>query len=327
MFTPYSHSGFYNVPVSKCFLGTVVLTSFALSVPFNNYRHLFIYSYEGIFERLELWRILTSKIAFLDTKDLICGGLLIYYFRIFERRYGSCKFASYLLATCTVSTVLELSSLAVLYRFRDVINIDTLPSGPYGLLFPMFVPFFCDMPRVAMTHIWGIPVTGKSFMYILGLQITSTSTESILVGICGIVSGLLYRVNFLKIQHWLRVPMCLARVASKTIGKLLSSPAPSNPVPMGATLEIQRQQQMEHLEQQLTLQRAREYRNRGRVVHNNGIGLFGHQNEEQPSPPPPEHAVQLLVDMGFPRDSVLNALTMTHNDMNTAMNLLLQEAT
>ena len=44
-----------NAPVSKGFLGTVVVASFALNVPFQNYcRHLFLYSYSGIFEKYEV---------------------------------------------------------------------------------------------------------------------------------------------------------------------------------------------------------------------------------------------------------------------------------
>lgn len=39
------------------------------------------------------------------------------------------------------------------------------------MVFALFVPYFCDIPRVAVTHIWGIPFTGKSITYIIGLQV------------------------------------------------------------------------------------------------------------------------------------------------------------
>lgn len=55
-------------------------------------------------------------------------------------------------------------------------------------MYPMFVPFYCDIPRVAVSHIWGVPMTGKSISYILGLQAASSSPESILVALCGLVS-------------------------------------------------------------------------------------------------------------------------------------------
>ncbi|XP_064638744.1 ubiquitin-associated domain-containing protein 2-like [Lineus longissimus] len=351
MFSPYSHSGFFNAPVSKGFLGTVVVASFALNVPFQNYcRHLFLYSYAGIFEKFEIWRIITSKVAFLDTKDLICGTLLIYYFRIFERKYGSTKFASYLIATCTLSTALEL--LAKTACEYITLNIGDLPSGPYGFIFPLFVPYFCDIPRVAMTHILGIPVTGKSFMYILGLQIASTSPESIIVGVCGILSGLLYRLDLGKIQGWFKVPTRLANVAAKTLGWLLRSPPPMNQSGMGATLEIQRQQQMERMEQQLARARQRDFRNRGiqigrpqpmnpEIFANNFQNHIRELRNRQPPPADPvpgpsglqatpaavpEEQVTRLTEMGFERDNALQALRATNNDINLAMNILLQDS-
>jgi hypothetical protein len=42
---------------------------------------------------LQIWRLICGRIICLDLKDAFCSGLLIYNFRIFERRYGSRKFA------------------------------------------------------------------------------------------------------------------------------------------------------------------------------------------------------------------------------------------
>jgi hypothetical protein len=50
------------------------------------------------------------------------------------------------------------------------------------------VSFFFDVPRVAQTHILGIPVTGKTLTYLLGLQVCSTSAATAISGLCGIVS-------------------------------------------------------------------------------------------------------------------------------------------
>jgi len=41
----------------------------------------------------------------------------------------------------------------------------------WGIIFALFVPYFCDIPRVAVTHIWGVPFTGKSVAYVIGLQV------------------------------------------------------------------------------------------------------------------------------------------------------------
>lgn len=46
----------------------------------------------------------------------------------------------------------------------------------------------------------------------------------------------------------------------------------------------------------------------------------------QPNPPPTEEQVQTLVEMGFDRQRVINALQTCNNDVNTATHLLLQES-
>lgn len=258
----YSTTGFYKAPVSKGILGCMFLTSCALNVPlWAHAKHYVVYTILDIYNKFEIWRVITSKATFLDTKDLVCGCLLIYYFRIFERRFGSLKFASYLLAACTVSTLLELTAV---YALKQIdINITQLPTGPFGIVFPLFINYFLDIPRVAQTFIMGVPVTGKTLTYLLGLQMISASRESMLSGVCCLLAGIICRWNFFKVRDIIRFPSFMAKFADATLGWIMqSSPPQEGIVPMGATLEIQRQQQMEILEQQVWLSRARETRDR-----------------------------------------------------------------
>ena len=66
------------------------------------------------------------------------------------------------------------------------------------------------------------------------------------------VSGILYkRLSFLSI---LTVPPCIGTVCDRTVGRLVASaPPPDQATPMGATLQLQRTQQMERLEQQVLM--------------------------------------------------------------------------
>ena len=66
------------------------------------------------------------------------------------------------------------------------------------------------------------------------------------------MAGLLYKHNFLYIKDVVTVPQWLGTSTYWALGWLVRSPPPTDTaVPMGATLELQRQQQMELLEQQL----------------------------------------------------------------------------
>ncbi|XP_021932589.1 ubiquitin-associated domain-containing protein 2-like isoform X2 [Zootermopsis nevadensis] len=343
----YSTTGFYKAPVSKGLMGSMFLTCTAMNMPLlAHMRKYLVCKLPDIFKEGEVWRLLTSRITFLDTKDLVCGALLIYYFRIFERRYGSHKFASYLLATCTIATILETAAILVLQQFDiDLHSGGYLPPGPYGLIFPLFVSFFFDVPRVAQTHILGIPVTGKTLTYLLGLQVCSTSIATVISGLCGIVAGLMYRYNILYLRRWFLVPRWMAKLSSMSVGWLLRSGTPQEGA-IGATLEIQRAQQLEMLEQQVLLSRARDVRRQGQGFAETLVGpenYWPNQNgtifegflrnrrhnavdAEENNIQPSEEQVQTLMEMGFERARVLSALRNANNDIHSATNILLHES-
>ena len=66
------------------------------------------------------------------------------------------------------------------------------------------------------------------------------------------LSGVLYRKDLLGIQSWLHVPRPISKMADYSLGRLFHTPCPIDLMsPIGATLEIQRLQHIERLEQQM----------------------------------------------------------------------------
>ncbi|XP_018015377.1 ubiquitin-associated domain-containing protein 2 [Hyalella azteca] len=322
-----STTGFYNAPVTKGLMGCLFLTCTSLNVPlFAHLRRYLICNLPEVISKGEIWRILLAKLSFVDMKDLVVGFLLMYYFRIFERRYGSHKFASYLIANQCVTTLLEtVTVLSLHYAGFDLHNGGHLPPGPYGLIFPLFVSYYCDIPHVAQTRVLGVPITGKTLTYLLGLQLAYTSPATAISALCGVVSGLIYRHNVLYIQRLTFIPAVVGRFAAATLGPLLAS-APPQETLTGATLELQRQEEMELWDQQMLMrQRGRHMQMEGDEGRRAGAELNGFLNP-QPPPPPSEDQIQTLVAMGFDRQRVLSALRDSHNDVNTASHILLQQA-
>ncbi|CAI2726057.1 unnamed protein product [Schistosoma spindalis] len=247
MLAPQSHSGFYKTTVTKCFLAFSVIFSFILLMPFSKRKDIFTYNLDDIFENGSIWRLAFCQLPFLSTKDLICGGLLLYYFRIFERRYGSRKFLSFLFYCAATTTFVELLMAFILRKLNFSLHI--LPSGPFNLIFPLFVPYFLDIPWVPVAHVMKIPITGKSFPYIFGFEIAMTSPESLFVCICGLITGFTYYKNFLNVQSRLLFPKRVIQFGSKVIGPVLETPAPKYiNKPLGATLEVQRQVELDRRE-------------------------------------------------------------------------------
>ena len=77
------------------------------------------------------------------------------------------------------------------------------------------------------------------------------------------VAGFIYRFNLFQVQQWLKLPESLTSPVSRAFGGLFSTETPpTQPYAMGATLEIQRTQQVEHYEQQAMRARMGHLRNR-----------------------------------------------------------------
>ncbi|VDO83284.1 unnamed protein product [Schistosoma curassoni] len=149
--------------VTKCFLAFSVIFSFILLMPFSKRKDIFTYNLDDIFENGSIWRLALCQLPFLSTKDL-----------------------SFLFYCAATTTFVELLIAFILRKLNFSLHI--LPSGPFNLIFPLFVPYFLDIPWVPVAHVMRIPITGKSFPYIFGFEIAMTSPESLFVCICGLVS-------------------------------------------------------------------------------------------------------------------------------------------
>lgn len=313
--------------------------------PLQHYRHLFSYNYDLVIEHGEYWRLLTSRLAFQDIKDVALCAMLIYNFRFLERRFGSHKYVSYLLAVSLLSALLEVGTLITARRLD--VSFSHLPTGPFCLVFPQFVQFYLLIPRVATSSILGVPVTGKTFTYILGLQLASCTAEYRLVIICALLASLLWQYNIMKVQSVLFMPEFVSETIVRVAGWLLDSPPPRNAgTPMGATLELQRQERLERMEEQMVQAALRNSFNahNGDVVRPqplnmaNGPGIFGNfsmrdaADQDSPSDlpqtssgPVSEDQVHRLTEMGFSDESVRRALQVSNNDISQATNILLHE--
>merc|ERR1719318_184400 len=124
------------------------------------------------------------------------------------------------------------------------------------------------------------------------------------------------------------LPATVGKLFSSTIGSLLESnpPPTSSSHTMGATLEIQRTQQAEAMEQQLLRARARQFNvpvggRQMRLDEMWNQAQAGVRGRGAAAPGP----VQPSPVMGFPRQRVEQALTRTNNDMDQATNFLLQD--
>jgi hypothetical protein len=231
-----------------------------------------------------------SVFAFSSTPELLFGIYLLYYFRVFERQIGSNKYSAFILFSIVVSLLTEVLAVVLL---KDPTNI--FASGPYGLIFASFVPFYFDIPVSTSFRVSGVHFSDKTFIYLAGLQLFLSSwRRSIVPGVCGIIAGSLYRLNVFGIRK-MKFPEFIASFFSR-----LSWPSTSSP-PLAPSRNIV-----------------------------GSLPPFTNRQAERAYPPaisavqPPEESVAMLVSMGFDQNSARQALVQARNDVNTATNILLE---
>ncbi|KAI8547905.1 hypothetical protein RHMOL_Rhmol07G0231700 [Rhododendron molle] len=201
-------------------------------------------------------------------------------------------------------------------------TLNVLTSGPYGVIFSSFVPFYLDIPVSTRFRVFGLRFTDKSFIYLAGLQLLLSSWKrSILPGICGILAGALYRLNVLHIRR-LKFPDFVAsffsRLSWPSMGSTVTA-APSRNVPRNIPSYAVRQ--VEAIEEKEVI-----------VVNLKqwGIPSACSRQASYPAAPlastaePAEDSIATLVSMGFDRSSARQALIHARNDLNAATNILLE---
>ncbi|KAF9608304.1 hypothetical protein IFM89_008589 [Coptis chinensis] len=181
-------------------------------------------------------------------------------------------------------------------------SLNMLASGPYGLIFSSFVPFYFGIRVSTRFRIFGINFSNKSFVYLAGLQVTPflVRKRSILPGICGVLAVLLYRSNILGVRR-IKFPEFVSSFVSRLSWPTLGG---SSPPASG-----------------------------GNVI-GNIPSYTGHEVEAStgnyPSVAPAstvepsDNSIGTLVSMGFDRNSARQALVQARNDVNVATNILLE---
>ncbi|CAI8613836.1 unnamed protein product [Vicia faba] len=283
-------SGFTNAPVTRAFIIASALFSifFGIQGRFNTLG----LSYQDIFGKLRVWKLIMSLFSFTSTPELMFGLYLLYYFRVFERQIGSNKYSVFIVFSVLASLLFEVFAVAFL---KDPSATPVTP-GPYGLIFASFVPFFFDIPVSTRFRLFGFHFSDKSFIYLAGLQLLLSSWKrSILPGVCGILAGSLYRLNVFHIRK-AKFPEFISSFFSR-----ISLPSMGSP-------------------------RITPTRN----VLGNVPSYPGRQMERNyPAPvhsavEPSEDSIATLVSMGFDRNSARQALVQARNDVNVATNILLE---
>jgi len=309
-------SGFHNAPITKSILLLTGLASVGASV-LKIHSLLEFPNLSDVISHYQVWRLFTSHLFFTSPGEVLFGFLLIYYFRLFERQMGSSKFGGYTAVVVSMSTLLQIAAYVIFPTAK-------FTPGPYSWIFACFVLFWTEIPATYRFRLVGISATDKLFTYILGLQLLfSNSPSSVISGVCGILSGLIYRSESLGL-HKFRLPKFINHFLKRFILPLIESSRPSGqrPTPISIANPVNRAPAVPP----------------AFVNPNFGAQAQGYAEQLLPtnlmasgflSPPvraaPTAESIEMLISMGFPRQAVLDALARCNNNVEMATHVLLDQ--
>lgn len=116
-----------------------------------------------------LVRALTHVLAFRAPGELLFGAALLYFYRLFERQWGSAKYGAFLTVTCGLAYALEAAAGAAL-EARWGSGAAAAAAGPFPLIFA----------NLAANFVWLVPP--MHHFTVFGLKMTDK------VGCCGVLT-------------------------------------------------------------------------------------------------------------------------------------------
>eukprot|EP00002_Diphylleia_rotans_P026797 TRINITY_DN535_c0_g2_i1.p1 TRINITY_DN535_c0_g2~~TRINITY_DN535_c0_g2_i1.p1 ORF type:complete len:288 (-),score=50.46 TRINITY_DN535_c0_g2_i1:233-1096(-) len=278
--------GFYRAPVTKVVTGSLCFLQFLSSLsraPKSGGAHGFL-----------------VHLVFSDGLAALFGLSLVYKFREFERRFGSRKFAAFVMFVAALSFGLHLA-------IRNQ-NLDVFSHFPSILIFALFVQYFAEVPATSQSRLFGLPVTSKTFVYVQGyLYYRAMFFQDYTNLIAGLLCGFLYRMRSLPFRNM---------AVMKPIADFCSS----NILPLVQTAPPRRRRNVVAPGQEFFPEFADTDAPSRTQAQANQTATRRHVQHQQDVDPA---ALSELVQMGFDSAQATQALRLTQNNIELATSLLL----
>ena len=277
-------SWFSGAPASR----VLIALSFLSYLVLHKSTQLWAMDSFAVLSRGEYYRLLTSQVAFSTPGEALMGsGLLIFGMRQFEREMGSRRFVTWLLSVVGLATSLEIAMIQLAgYGWKWEF------TGPYPLVGAIWALFHWYAPRMYPNFIGvlGVSLSEKALYYVWFLQVVMVGRWHTMLPVAlGWVSAWMYSKPSIQWDF----PEVLVNFVSP-IGEYLGDGPPR--------IVLSRNARQPH-------------------------PVFARPPPRVPpvqAPPPvDEGAVEQLVNMGFARDQVVDALRASQNDVNRAADRLL----
>ena len=242
---------------------------------------------------------------FFNTPGSACTGIFLNYHmcRMFERLMGSRKFGSFLFFSYLLCRVLE--SVLLKLVDGDATMMMEKPAAFYITL-PLAVVYFVEVPSTFHFTLFGILNCGNTLFVYLAMMHLATSKyyASIVTTFVSVIGGIFAWI--LVECLGVKLPLWLCSLVDKTVGKIFDSGVGNGRSSRGKAIV------RFGIGNRSAAAQAEQRRRRGREGDGGPFVLD-------------ENSVNTLVSMGFSEQRVKQTLHVTNNNIEAAMNMLLNE--
>ncbi|KAK4224981.1 hypothetical protein QBC38DRAFT_281768 [Podospora fimiseda] len=218
---------FTSAPVTRTLV--VGLFLFSLGASLFDIKHYFYISIgTHILRYHQLWRFLIYQLCYTNSSEVVFAAMLLYNTRIVEQRWGSRKFASFILVAALLTSIIP-PFLVMIFRPLTFGLFDYLPAGPTPIIFAILSQYNAMIPHMYQYKVAlstgppgnrdtpGVPFTDKSTKYLMAAQIAMAQFPGSLLGaLVGWVVGNIWRAELLPgaMNTW-RVPGWVVGIRDK----------------------------------------------------------------------------------------------------------------
>ncbi|KAK0626794.1 hypothetical protein B0T14DRAFT_534873 [Immersiella caudata] len=219
---------FTNAPVTRALvLGTIAMSIGASLLDIKHYFYISVGTH--IWRYRQLWRIFTYQLCYTNSSEVLFVSMALYNVRSIEQLWGSRKYASFIIVTGLLTSIIPPLIMTLILRPLSFGVIDFLPAGPTPIIFAILAQYHALVPhtykyKVAMTtgapsgdDTPGLTLSDKSSRYLMAIQLALFQWPGSLLGAAvGWILGYFWRNELLPgaLTHW-RLPGWIVGVRSQ----------------------------------------------------------------------------------------------------------------
>jgi len=197
-----------HTPVTRLMVVGIVSTSILASVLDIKY-YFYILIDTHLWRYRQLWRLLGYQLCYTNSTEVLFGAMTLYNMRIVERMWGTRKFASFIVVTYLLTSIVCPMISTVLRPLTWGLT-NYVPAGPTAIIFAVLAQYHAMVPhmykyRIATSaapptddEFRGVTLSDKSYRYALALHLSMLQWPgSVLGALVGWVVGYSYREGIL----------------------------------------------------------------------------------------------------------------------------------